>query len=371
MTALAVETKSVNLGQGFPDYDGPREILDIARREIENGNNQYPPGTGLPILREAIADHQRRFWNLQYNPTDEILVTVGATEAIAASVLGILNEGDEVIVFEPLFDTYAAVVSLAGATLVPVTLRPQASGRFEFDADELRGALSQRTRMIILNSPHNPTGTVFNNEELSTISAIAVERNLIVVSDEVYEHLTFDGVRHLPIATFPGMHGRTLTISSGGKTFSATGWKIGWVCGPPALVNAVRMAKQLFTFAGGTPFQPAIAAGLGLPDEYFVDVADTLQQRRDTLLSALDELGLRATKPEGTYFTMVDISDADAGDGMSFCRSIPSRCGVVAIPAQVLYHPGHAHEGGRFVRMAFCKSEETITEAARRLRTLR
>jgi N-succinyldiaminopimelate aminotransferase len=371
MTALAVSSNSVNLGQGFPDYDGPQELLSIAQHQIASGNNQYPPGLGLPDLRAAIAEHQQRFWDLNYDPDTEVLVTMGATEALAGALLGILNEGDEVIVFEPLFDTYAAVIALAGATLRPVTLRPASSGRFEFDPTELSAAITPRTRMILLNSPHNPTGTVFNISELTLVASLAIEHDLIVVSDEVYEHLTFDDAKHIPIATLPSMRERTITISSGGKTFSATGWKIGWACAPADLVNATRMAKQLFTFAGGTPFQPAIATGLRLPTSYFSEVSRHLQERRNQLLDALSDIGWRATQSEGTYFTMVDISTTGfSGDGLEFCRAMPQRCGVVAIPAQVLYTPQNLSEGKRFIRMAFCKSETTMNEATSRLRSM-
>lgn len=368
MTSLAVSTGSINLGQGFPDYDGPAEVLRIAQEQIAAGANQYPPGIGMPDLRLAISEHQSRFWNLDYDPDSEVLVTMGATEALAGALLGMLNTGDEVIVFEPLFDTYAACIALAGAVLVPVTLRPNSSGRYEFDPDELRAAVSPRTRMILLNSPHNPAGTVFTRDELQMVADIAIDRDLIVVSDEVYEHLTFDGAVHIPIATLPGMRGRTVTISSGGKSFNTTGWKIGWACAPAPLLNAVRMAKQLFTFAGGTPFQPAIAAGLRLPDRYFVDLASDLQRKRDVLSEALSRAGLSPYRTEGTYFLTADIRGVyPDGDGMEFCRSMPARYGVVAIPAGVLYSPSNQHEGRHIVRFAFCKQLPTITAAAERL----
>jgi N-succinyldiaminopimelate aminotransferase len=370
MTALAVATNSVNLGQGFPDYDAPAEVLDVARREIASGNNQYPPGTGTPELRAAVASHQRRFWGLQLDPDSEVLVTMGATEAIAGALLGILEEGDEVIVFEPLFDTYAGCVALSGAKLAPVTMRPDATGRHTFDPDELRGAVTARTRVILLNTPHNPTGTVFTAAELDAIATVARERDLIVVADEVYEHLVFNSSRHIPIATLPGMRERTVTISSGGKTFNTTGWKIGWATGPAELVHAVRMAKQLFTFAGGTPFQAAIAAGLSLPDHYFAELASDLEQKRNVLVSALGAAGLQPRVTEGTYFVMCDVSERqDDGDGDAFCRRMARECGVVAIPAGVLYDPRHAAEGRRLVRFAFCKRDETISAAAERLRS--
>lgn len=371
MTALAVATDSVNLGQGFPDYDGPSLVLDTARAAIAAGHNQYPPGTGTPDLRLAITDHQRRFWGLDVDPDTQVLVTAGATEAIAGALLGMLDAGDEVIVFEPLFDTYAGCVALAGAMLAPVTLRPDARGRFGFDPDELRRAVTPRTKVILLNSPHNPTGTVFSRDELSAIAEVACAHDLIVVSDEVYEHLVFDEARHVPIATLPGMAERTVTISSGGKTFNTTGWKIGWATGPASLVHAVRMAKQLFTFAGGTPFQPAIAAGLRMPDEYFTQLAGDLQTKRDVLVNALVDAGLAPHVTEGTYFVMCDVRGRQPdGDGEAFCRRMPHDCGVVAIPAGVLYDPRHTNEGRHMVRFAFCKRDDTIEEAARRLRNL-
>lgn len=369
MTALAVATDSINLGQGFPDYDGPREVLEVAARNVLDGHNQYPPGTGLPDLRRAVVEHQSRFWGMDLDPDTQVLVTMGASEAIASALLGILNPGDEVIVFEPLFDTYAGCVALAGAALSPVTLRPSAEGRFTFDPDELRRAVTARTRMILVNSPHNPTGSVFTEQELALIAGVATEHDLIVVSDEVYEHLTFDGSVHVPIATLPGMSGRTITVSSGGKTFNTTGWKIGWACGPEQLVSAVRMAKQLFTFAGGTPFQSAVATGLRLPDTYFTGLAADLQRRRDILMSALVDAGLQPVRPDGTYFITADISArAPGADGVDFCRAMPRECGVVAIPAGVLYDPRNAHEGRNFVRFAFCKQDATLEEAAARLR---
>ena len=370
MTALAVQTGSINLGQGFPDYNGPDEVLSAAQAEIARGNNQYPPGIGQPDLRSAISEHQRRFWGLSYDPESEVLVTMGATEALAGALLGILNAGDEVIVFEPLFDTYAGCVALADAVLSPVTLRPQSTGRYGFDADELRRAITGRTRVILLNSPHNPTGMVFNRDELQMVADIAQEHDLIVVSDEVYEHLLFDDAQHVPIASLPGMRERTITISSAGKTFNTTGWKIGWACAPRHLLHATRMAKQLFTFAGGTPFQSAIAAGLRLPDSYFQQLAKDLQSKRDILMAALQTANLNPIRPEGTYFITADIRDRwPHGDAMDFCRALPEACGVVAIPGSVLYDQRHADEGRHLVRFAFCKQTSTMQAAAEKLRS--
>ena len=370
MTALAVSTGSVNLGQGFPDYDAPAQVLSIARDQIAAGNNQYPPGTGTAELRGAIAQHQLRFWGLSYDADSEVLVTMGATEALAAALLGILNDGDEVIVFQPLFDTYAGCIALSGATMTPVTLRAQSSGRFQFDPEELKNSVTARTRMILLNSPHNPTGTVFSREELQHIANLAIEHDLIVVSDEVYEHLVFDNAQHIPIATLPQMFQRTITISSGGKTFNTTGWKIGWACAPAPLLNAVRLAKQLFTFAGGTPFQPAIAFGLQMNASYFDTLATELQSKRDMLLTALNDCGLRPITPQGTYFITADIRNRyPSGNSVDFCRELPALCGVVAIPSSVLYDPRSATEGEHYVRFAFCKQDATLEEAASRMRS--
>ena len=368
MTALAVSTGAINLGQGFPDYDGPAEVLETARQQITAGNNQYPPGTGMPELRSAVAEHQQRFWGLTVDPDSEVLVTMGATEALAGALLGTLNDGDEVVVFAPLFDTYAGCIALAGARMSPVVLRPSADGGYGFDPDEFRAAFTPRTRAILLNTPHNPTGKVFTRAELDMIAVEAIERNLIVVSDEVYEHLTFEGAVHIPIATLPGMAGRTITVSSGGKTFNTTGWKIGWACGPAELISAVRMAKQLFTFAGGSPFQPAIATGLRLPDSYFTNLATDLQQKRDILLPALRDAGLSPIVPDGTYFITADIrARRPDGDAMAFCRELPTACGLVAIPGSALYDPRHESEGRHLVRFAFCKREDTLRTAAERL----
>ena len=369
MTALAVSTGAINLGQGFPNYDGPPEVLRIAQEQIASGNNQYPPGKGVMELKQAVSEHQLRFWGLSYDPDTEILVTMGASEAIAGALLGTLNDGDEVIGFEPLFDTYAGLIALASARLVPVTLRSENGSRFSFDPQELRAAVSKNTRAILLNSPHNPTGTVFTRDELQHIADIAIEHDLLVISDEVYEHLLFDNKQHIPIATLPGMWERTITISSGGKSFNTTGWKIGWACAPAHLVNATLMAKQLFTFAGGTPFQPAIAAGLRLPDSYFSDLATDLQLKRDLLFEALDSAHLSPVKPEGTYFITCDIRQRDSrGDGLLFCRELPKNCGIVAIPASVLYTPQNQAAGKHYVRFAFCKQIDTIKTASQKLR---
>ena len=368
MTALATETGAVNLGQGFPDYDGPSEVLDAAVEAIRSGLNQYPPGPGMPVLRQAISEHQTRFWGLDYDPDSEILVTAGATEALAASLLGLLETGDEVVLLEPMYDSYQACIAMAGAVARPVTLRPP---HYDVDPDRLRAAVTDQTRILLLNSPHNPTGVVLNDEQLQTIADLAIERDLIVVSDEVYEHLTYDGVRHRSIATLPGMRERTLVISSGGKTFNTTGWKVGWVCGPTELVAAARSAKQFLTYVSSGPFQPAVAVGLRLPDHYFAELAADLQSKRDRLASGLVTAGFDVFVPQGTYFVTVDIRPLDAsGDGYSFCRSLPRRCGVVAIPNVVFYDRANRHEGQHLVRFAFCKRTASIDEAVERLSSL-
>jgi N-succinyldiaminopimelate aminotransferase len=369
MSALAVSTGSVNLGQGFPDSDGPSVVLDTAIEAIRSGLNQYPPGTGLPVLRQAVARHQERFYGLAHDPDSEVLVTAGATEALAGALLGMLDAGDEVVVFEPMYDSYQACIALADARAIPVLLHPEAGGRYVFDGDELRAAISPRTKLILLNTPHNPTGKVFDADELTMIADLAIEHDLIVVTDEVYEHLVFPGAVHIPMATLPGMAERTLTISSGGKTFNTTGWKVGWMCGPESLVAAARTAKQFLTYVNAGPFQPAIAAGLDLGDDFYAGLASDLTTKRDHLVAGLLAAGFETFVPEATYFTTVDIRPVDPeGDGMTFCRTLPARCGVVAIPNEVFYaRPEH---GRHLVRFACCKQLSVLDEAARRLATL-
>ncbi len=366
MSALAVATGAVNLGQGFPDTDGPAEVLDEAIAAIRRGVNQYPPGLGAPELRQAIADHQQRWYGIELDPDREVTVTAGATEALAGALLGMLDRDDEVVVFEPMYDSYQACIALADAVAVPVLLTPRSDGRYGFEPDELRQAIGPRTKLILLNTPHNPTGKVFDAEELALVAELAIEHDLIVVTDEVYEHLLFDGRRHVPISTLPGMAERTLTISSAGKTFNTTGWKIGWLTGPERLVTAARTAKQFLTYVNGAPFQPAIAVGLGLPDAYFEGLASGLQSTRDRLVEGLTAAGFTTYVPEATYFVTVDIRSVDpTGDGMAFCRSLPERCGVVAIPNEVFYaRPEH---GRHMVRFACCKQMSVIDEAADRL----
>ncbi|WP_149181074.1 pyridoxal phosphate-dependent aminotransferase [Streptomyces sp. TRM49041] len=371
MSALAVTTGAINLGQGFPDTDGPDEIREAAVRALRAGRgNQYPPGPGVPELRTAIADHQRQRYGLAYDPDTEVLVTAGATEAIAASLLALVEPGDEVVALEPYYDSYAACIAMAGGTRVPVTLRPDpAEARFVLDLDELRAAVTDRTRLILLNTPHNPTGTVLTRDELAAIAALAVERDLLVVTDEVYEHLVFDGgAEHVPIATFPGMRERTVTISSGGKTFSFTGWKVGWATGARELVTAVRTAKQYLTYVSAGPFQYAIAEALRLPGSYFDGLRADLRAKRDILAEGLRTAGFDVFLPRGTYFITTDVAALGEKDGVAFCRALPERCGVVAIPNQVFYD--HADAGRTMIRFAFCKQEPVLREAAARLARL-
>lgn len=359
MSALALETGSVNLGQGFPDTDGPPELLDAAVHAIRTGQNQYPPGPGIPALRQAIAAHQKRFHGLEFDPDAEILVTAGATEAIAASLLALVQAGDEVVMFEPYYDSYAACVALAGATRRVVTLERNGN-RWGFDPARLEAAITKNTRVILLNTPHNPTGKVFDRPELDIIAEVARRHELTVITDEVYEHLVFDG-DHVPLATLPGMRERTVTISSAGKTFSATGWKIGWVCASPELVSAVRTVKQFLTYVSGGPFQPAVAVALELPDSYYRDVATRLRSRRDLLCDGLRSLGFDVVVPQATYFATVQIS----GDATDFCRQLPLRHGVVAIPSGVFYDSA---AGDNYVRFAFCKRPELLVQALDRLK---
>jgi N-succinyldiaminopimelate aminotransferase len=364
MSALAVATDSINLGQGFPDTDGPDAIKEAAITAIREGHNQYPPGIGIPALRTAIADHQQRCYGLQFDPDSEVLVTAGATEAIAASLLALCDTGDEVVMFEPYYDSYSAGTALAGARRRVVNLR---APDWSFDFDELRRAITPRTRVLLLNSPHNPTGKVFSRVELEAIAALCVERDLIVVSDEVYEHLVFDG-EHIPIASLPGMRERTVTISSAGKTFSLTGWKVGWACATPTLLRAVRTVKQFLTYVSAAPFQHAIAAALADDGGWIASLSADLSARRDRLCSGLSAIGFDVSIPSGTYFATTDIRSIGEKDGVDFCRTLPERCGVVAIPSAVFYDDKEA--GAPLVRWAFCKRIEVLDAALDRLQLL-
>ena len=366
MTALATEHGAVNLGQGFPDTDGPQAMLDAAKAAIDAGRNQYPPGPGIPELLDAVAAHQERFYGIDLDPRREVLVTVGATEAIAATILALCEPGDEVVTFEPYYDSYAASIALAGAVRRTSVLRfPD----FTIDEASLRAAFSSRTRLVLLNTPHNPTGKVFSREELELVCALAREHDAWVVTDEVYEHLVFDGVEHVPVATLPGMWDRTLTISSAGKTFSATGWKVGWVSGPAEAVAAVRAVKQFLTFVGSGPFQPAVAVALGLGDDVYAGLASSLQAKRDLLVAGLRGAGLQVSVPAGTYFVVADAAPLGAVDALEFCRELPGRAGVVGVPVSVFHDDVDAAR--TLVRFAFCKRDEVLQEAVARLGTLR
>jgi N-succinyldiaminopimelate aminotransferase len=364
MSALAVRTGAINLGQGFPDTDGPAEVSDAAVAAIRAGHNQYPPGPGIPELRTAIAGHQKRFWGIDVDPDAEVLVTAGATEAITAALLALCEVGDEVLTLEPTYDSYRAAASMAGATLRVVTLRPP---DYALDLDALARAVTPRTRLVLLNSPHNPTGKVLTGDELAAVARLCVEHDLVAVTDEVYEHIVFEGA-HRPLATLPGMAERTLTVSSAGKTFSFTGWKVGWACGPEPLVTAVRTAKQFMTYVNGAPFQHAVVTGLGLGDDYFTGLADDLRAKRDVLCEGLAAAGLTVYRPGGTYFVTADIRPLGVDDGLEFCRALPERCGVVAVPNAVFYED--EARGRSLVRFAFCKRREVLAEAAARLASL-
>ena len=361
MSALAVKTGAINLGQGFPDTDGPSEIAEAAVKAIRDGFNQYPPGLGIPELRNAVAEHQERFYGINFDPNSEVLITAGATEAIAATLLSICEPGDEVVTFEPYYDSYAASIALAGGVRKVVTLR---APDYSFDPEELKNAIGPRTKAILLNSPHNPTGKVFSSDELQFIADLCNERNLLAICDEVYEHLVFEGT-HTPLIRFPGMRDRTVQISSAGKTFSFTGWKIGWVCAQPALLETVRTAKQFLTFVNGAPFQHAIVTALNLPLTYFEEFVADMRQKRDCLMGGLTAAGFTVFPPSGTYFVTADIRPLGATDGKSFCTALPERCGVVAVPNVVFYD--NKEEGRHLVRFAFCKRMEVLEEAVNRL----
>ena len=362
MSALAVRTGALNLGQGFPDVDGPPSVVEAAVEALRAGRNQYAPGPGVPELRRAVADHQARHYGLDLDPGTEVLVTAGATEAIAAAILSLVDPGDEVVVLEPFYDSYVACIEMAGGVRRPVTLR---APDFRLDVDELRAAVTDRTKLLLVNTPHNPTGTVLDREELAAVAEVAVEHDLVVVTDEVYEHLVYDGREHVPLCTLPGMWERTVSISSAGKTFSFTGWKVGWVTGPADLVNTVMAAKQWLTFTNAAPLQPAIAHALDQESGFYESLAKELEAKRDLLCAGLEKLDLDVYRPEATYFVTTDVRRYGYDDGLAFCLALPDRAGVVAIPSQAFYDD--LEEGRHKVRWAFCKETSVIEEGLRRL----
>jgi len=366
MSALATATGAINLGQGFPDEDGPAEVLEAARQAISDGVNQYPPGIGMPVLRNAISDHQRRFYGLQVDPDREVLVTAGATEALAATILALTEAGDEIVTLEPFYDSYAAIAGLGGATHVTVPLR---APDFQPDHDDLRAAITDRTRLILINSPHNPTGTVLPRETLELIVELAHLHDALIVTDEVYEHLVFDQP-HLPIATLPGAPERTISISSGGKTFNTTGWKIGWITAPADIIAAILAVKQFLTFVNGAPFQPAIAVGLGLPDSYFATAATTLKAKRDILSAGLAAAGFTISTPQAGYFVVADAAPLGHTDAATFALQLPELAGVVGIPVTAFVRPENRAPYASLMRFAFCKRASVLEDASARLAQL-
>ena len=361
MSTLAVETGAINLGQGFPDTDGPPEVTAAAVQAIRDGFNQYPPDRGIPELRQAVADHPARFYGLDVS-ADEVMVSTGASEALGAAVMALVEPGQEVVVFEPYFDLYAAVIELAGGVRRAVTLR---APDYSFDPDELEAAIGPDTRLLMLNTPHNPTGKVFSRAELEVVAQVAVEHDLVVVTDEVYEHMTYDGTVHVPLASLPGMAERTVTISSGGKSFGLTGWKVGWAHAPGELIRAVHAVKQHLSFTSGAPFQRAMVTALNLGDDYFTGLADDLRAKRDLVVDGLSSIGFHVYPASGTYYVTADVRPLGFDDGMDFCRDLPGRCGVVAVPNRVFYDDEEA--GRSIVRFAYCKRFEVLDQAMDRL----
>lgn len=364
MTALAAATGAINLGQGFPDTDGPDEVLAATVRALMDGQNQYPPGRGTPHLVDAIVAHQRRWYGMELDAATQVLVTMGATEGISASILALVRPGDEVVMFEPYFDSYAAMVEMAGGVRRPVPLRfPD----YLLDETALQAVITDRTTMLIINTPHNPTGKVFTREELEIVAAVAREHDLVVLSDEVYEHLVFDGAEHVPTATVSDLAARTLTVSSGGKTFNTTGWKIGWVTGPADLIALVAGAKQFLTFSGGAPLQAGIAAGLSLPDAFFTHLRTSMATRRDLLTDGLRRAGFTVSVPAGGYFVLADAAPLGVVQARQFALDLPTSAGVVGVPAAAFCDDPDAAQMNSVMRFAFCKQPATIEAAVERL----
>ncbi|MBN9149913.1 MAG: aminotransferase class I/II-fold pyridoxal phosphate-dependent enzyme [Micrococcales bacterium] len=367
MSALAVSTGAINLGQGFPDEDGPSEVLEAARQAISDGINQYPPGLGMPVLRHAISDHQQRFYGLTVDPDTEVLVTAGATEALAATILALTDEGDDVVTFEPFYDSYAAIANLGRAAHVTVPLR---GADFQPDHDELRAAITDRTRLILVNDPHNPTGAIFSRETLELLVELAHKHDALLVTDEVYEHLVFRE-QHVPIASLPGARERTVSISSGGKTFNTTGWKIGWITAPAEILQAILAVKQYLTFVNGAPFQPAIAVGLGLPDAHFREVASALEAKCAILSTGLSAAGFTVSKPHGGYFVIADAAPLGFPDADEACRRLPELAGVVGVPVTAFVRPEHRADYASLIRFAYCKKIDVLERASAQLAELR
>ncbi|GGC73306.1 putative aminotransferase [Hoyosella rhizosphaerae] len=366
MTELAVRHEAINLGQGFPDEDGPASMLEAACSAILSGANQYTPGAGAWDLREAVADDRYSRYGIKYDPQHEVLITVGATEGITAAILALTERGDEVVLIEPFFDSYPAAVALAGATLRTATMETDGDC-FVLDIDSVRAAITPATKVLVVNSPHNPTGSVMTEAEAAAIADLAVSHDLIVVVDEVYEHLVFDGRRHISLATLPGMRERTISVSSAGKTFNVTGWKIGWVCGPAHLVSAVRAAKQFMSFVSGAPLQPAIAVALRNELPWVRAMRDDLNIKRDILRTALSNAGFKVHASQGTYFVIADATPLSLGDATKLCRRMPEEIGVAAVPVSAFVTTNHHDRWRNFVRFAFSKRHDVLADASQRL----
>lgn len=365
---LAQKHNAVNLGQGKPDFDGPTPIIEAAVRALQSGNhNQYAPGPGTPNLRNAISQHAARY-DLDVDPNSGVIVTPGATECLFASVMGLVDTGNEVIIIEPYFDSYVPDVVMAGAKPVFVPLHPP---EWTIDPDELKAAFNDKTRILMLNTPHNPTGRVFTLEELQMIAELCIQYDVTVISDEVYEHLVFDDAKHIPIATLPGMFERTVTIGSAGKTFGMTGWKVGWAYGPPQLIKGMGMAHQFIAFATNHPAQEAVAYAFGLPESYFEEYRQAYVTKRDLMMDALSAGGLKAQKPQGTYFVMADFSEVFDGDDIAFAKYLTEEIGVACIPPTFFYSDAHKHMVRTQARFAFCKSDDTLRQAGEKLAALK